>query len=67
MVLITVNHKKILCPYCGYSMPLYYTDDSTARGVFVRCKGRNCKKMFEINNDILAQEKAPVFNKKMQS
>lgn len=40
---------KVTCPYCGYKMPLTY-DPKTARcsGVFVRCKGRNCRKVFEI-------------------
>lgn len=29
-------------------MPLTYTENAVCRGVFVRCKGRNCKKVFEI-------------------
>ena len=29
-------------------MPIYYGEAARARGVFVRCKGRDCKKEFEI-------------------
>lgn len=40
--------KKVKCPYCGYQMPIEYDENAKARGIFVRCKGRNCKKKFEI-------------------
>lgn len=40
--------KKIKCPYCGYEMPVTYAEGALAKGVFVICKGRNCKKKFEI-------------------
>lgn len=40
---------KVKCPHCGYEMPITYNPESaTCSGVFVRCKGRNCKKIFEI-------------------
>lgn len=42
------DKKKIVCPYCGYSMPVYYGKGAYAKGVFVKCKGRKCKKTFEI-------------------
>lgn len=44
-----VNALKVRCPHCGYEMPITY-DPEKARcsGLFVRCKGRNCKKLFEI-------------------
>nr|DAJ41060.1 MAG TPA: hypothetical protein [Caudoviricetes sp.]DAX77973.1 MAG TPA: hypothetical protein [Caudoviricetes sp.]DAZ29977.1 MAG TPA: hypothetical protein [Caudoviricetes sp.] len=30
-------------------MPLYYFDKSSrCKGIFTYCKGRNCKKLFEI-------------------
>lgn len=41
--------KKIKCPFCGYEMPLTYSPDAVCRGIFIRCKGRGCKKVFEIN------------------
>lgn len=40
--------KKVKCPYCGYVMPITYRETAECRGVFARCKGRNCKKLFEI-------------------
>lgn len=39
---------KIRCPYCGYEMPIYYKTTSIASQLYTRCKGRNCKKEFEI-------------------
>lgn len=40
--------QKVKCPYCGYEMPVIYRREAVCWGVFVRCKGRNCKKTFEI-------------------
>lgn len=40
--------KKVKCPYCGYEMPVFYTDSAQCKGVFIICKGRKCKKEFEI-------------------
>lgn len=40
--------QKVLCPYCGYAMPLTYSQKASCHGVFIRCKGRGCKKIFEI-------------------
>lgn len=42
------KRKKVKCPYCGYKMPLYYDENSICKGVFIICKGRMCKKEFEI-------------------
>lgn len=40
--------KKIKCPYCGYTMPVRFNDTSFSKGVFIKCKGKNCKQVFEI-------------------
>ena len=40
--------RKVRCPHCGYEMPLNYGRGAVCRGVFTRCKGRGCKKVFEI-------------------
>lgn len=40
--------KKVKCPFCGYEMPVYLSEKAVCRGVYVRCKGRGCKKIFEI-------------------
>lgn len=47
------EQKKVICPYCGYEMPIWY-DKSKAlsKCIFVKCKGRNCKKEFEIKINI---------------
>lgn len=43
-----IGIEKVKCPYCGYEMPIYYDKTATCKGVFIKCKGRNCKKQFEI-------------------
>lgn len=40
--------KKIRCPFCGYQMPIFFSDGAECKEVFAKCKGRNCKKIFEI-------------------
>lgn len=41
--------KKVKCPHCGYEMPITYDPKrAECSGVYVRCKGRSCKKLFEI-------------------
>lgn len=40
--------QKVKCPYCGYEMPIKAMPNAQCRGLWVRCKGRNCKKEFEI-------------------
>ena len=42
------NRDKVKCPHCGYTMPIEYTHEATASGLFVKCKGRQCGKVFEI-------------------
>lgn len=44
-----MEKEKIVCPYCGYRMPIAKSANAIARGLFVKCKGRNCGKTFEIN------------------
>lgn len=39
---------KIICPFCGYEMPIYISKETVCRGLLARCKGRNCRKIFEI-------------------
>lgn len=40
--------KKIKCPFCGYSMPIRYSGNAHSAGLVVKCKGRNCRKEFEV-------------------
>ena len=39
---------KVVCPHCGYKMPLIFKSNSNSNGVFLMCKGRSCKKTFEL-------------------
>lgn len=41
--------RQIICPYCGYRMPLWCTDEAASKGIFAVCKDKNCKKLFEID------------------
>ena len=40
--------ERVRCPYCGYRMPIEVTAGATAKGIFVKCKGRNYGRRFEI-------------------
>lgn len=40
--------EKVQCPYCGYKMPLTKNETAECNGIFVRCKGQKCKKVFEV-------------------
>ena len=44
-----MEKERIICPYCGYRMPILRSPDAVSHGLFVKCKGRNCGKIFEIN------------------
>ena len=45
--------EKVKCPYCGYEMPIKFDKEkATAKGIFIKCKGRNCKKEFEIKINV---------------
>lgn len=39
---------KVKCPHCGYVMAIEVDASAECHGVVVRCKGRHCKKTFEI-------------------
>ncbi len=40
---------KVRCPYCGYRMPIEYIKGITkCEKIYAFCKGRGCKKKFEI-------------------
>ena len=44
-----MEKERLICPYCGYRMPIEKGPNAVAHGLFVKCKGRNCGKIFEIN------------------
>lgn len=39
---------RVKCPYCSYEMPVWYEPTAEAQGVWIKCKGKHCKKLFEI-------------------
>ena len=43
-----MEENRVTCPYCGYRMPIKISPKAIAKGLFVKCKGRNCGKQFEI-------------------
>lgn len=40
--------KKVVCPYCGYENPIFFAEDANSEKLKIRCKGRKCRKEFEI-------------------
>lgn len=42
------NRERVICPVCGYKMPIFYDHDAKCSGVYVKCKGRDCGKIIEI-------------------
>lgn len=43
-----MEKERVTCPYCGYRMPIEAVSGAVAHGLFVKCKGRNCGRRFEI-------------------
>ena len=43
-----ISIEWVKCPYCGYKMPIAYDKSAICKGVFVKCKGKKCRKEFEI-------------------
>nr|DAZ76080.1 MAG TPA: cysteine-rich protein [Caudoviricetes sp.] len=40
--------KKAKCPYCGHPVNVFYKTDAVCRGIFLRCKNKECAKIFEL-------------------
>lgn len=40
--------KKVICPFCGYKMPIFFEKHSLCVGITVKCKGRRCGKIFPL-------------------
>ena len=50
MVLSVSNNQgnRVICPYCGYRLPMWYSSNSNCKEILVNCKGRSCKKSFNL-------------------
>ncbi len=40
--------KKVLCPFCGYRMPLTVLPGAECEGLRMRCKNKKCRREFEV-------------------
>ena len=46
---ILTSVKNVVCPYCGYKLPIVYDKDTVVKNLLVTCKGRQCKESFVLN------------------
>lgn len=42
------EEKRVKCPHCGYTMPIFYGPKANCKRVWLKCKGRACGKNFEL-------------------
>lgn len=42
------DKKKVECPYCGSTQNVQYTPQALCCGVYIKCRARHCRKVFEI-------------------
>ena len=40
--------NRVICPYCGYRLPMWYSSNSNCKEILAICKGRYCKKSFNL-------------------
>lgn len=40
--------EKVKCPYCGHTQNVFMTEDTVCRGLFFKCKNRECRREFEL-------------------
>ena len=40
--------NRVICPYCGYRLPIIYSSNSNCKEILVNCKGRSCKRSFNL-------------------
>lgn len=47
--MLTIEKKeKIKCPYCGHPVNVLRDKDAVCKGIFLKCKNRDCRKEFEV-------------------
>lgn len=39
--------EKVKCPYCGTHVNVFFRKDAVCKGVFFKCKNKDCRKQFE--------------------
>ena len=40
--------EKVRCPYCGHPVNANRSADAVCKGVFFKCKNKECRKVFEL-------------------
>lgn len=40
--------NRVICPYCGYRLPIEYSRSANCREISVKCKGSHCRKIFNL-------------------
>lgn len=40
--------EKIRCPYCGHPINVFKSKDAKCKGIFFKCKNKDCKRVFEL-------------------
>lgn len=43
-----IEKKKVRCPYCGYPVNVMRVQEARCKGIFLKCKNKECKKEFEL-------------------
>ena len=43
-----IEKKKVICPHCGYPVNALQAKDAHCKGIYFKCKNRECKKEFEL-------------------
>lgn len=42
------EREKVRCPYCGHPVNAMRDKDAHCRGIFFKCKNKDCRKEFEL-------------------
>lgn len=42
------ERRKVRCPYCGHPVNAMRDADASCKGIFFRCKEKDCRKVFEL-------------------
>ena len=45
---IKTEREKVRCPYCGHPVNALRGKDACCKGVFFKCKNKDCRKEFEL-------------------
>jgi hypothetical protein len=43
-----IKNEKVTCPYCGHPVNAFKNQDAKCKGIYLKCKNKDCKKIFEL-------------------